>query len=151
MARCGSARSAAGLNRFKDGKFSVINHEQGLPNSVIGHIESDGRGYFWMSSYGGILRASETDLNRCADGEMAEVPFLTYGINDGLPTLECSEGLQSAGGKTADGRLWFPTAKGLVVVDPAGVKINPLPPPVRIEEMRVDDKTIRGRATPPGR
>ncbi len=93
-----------------------------------------------MSSYGGILRASEKDLNRCADGEIAEVPFLTYGINDGLPTLECSEGLQSAGGKTADGRLWFPTAKGLVAVDPAGVKINPLPPPVRIEEMRVDDK-----------
>ena len=146
-----------GLDRFKDGKFSVINREQGLPNGVIGHIESDGRGYFWMSSYGGILRASEKDLNRCADGEIAEVPFLTYGINDGLPTLECSEGLQSAGGKTADGRLWFPTAKGLVAVDPAGVKINPLPPPVRIEEMRVDDKKFAdGNAAgplkiPPGR
>ena len=131
-----------GLDRFKDGKFSVINGEQGLPNGVIGHIESDGRGYFWMSSYGGILRASETDLNRCADGKLAEVPFLTYGINDGLPTLECSEGSQSAGGKTADGRLWFPTAKGLVVVDPAGASLNPRPPPVRIEEMRVDDKKI---------
>jgi signal transduction histidine kinase/ligand-binding sensor domain-containing protein len=129
-----------GLNRLKDGKFSVINHEQGMPNGVIGHIEADGRGFFWMSSYGGILRASEKDLNRCADGETAEVSFLNYGINDGLPTLECSEGLQSAGGKTADGRLWFPTAKGLVVVDPAGVRINPLPPPVRIEEVRVDDK-----------
>jgi hypothetical protein len=88
-----------GLNRFKDGKFSVINREQGLPNGVIGHIESDGRGFFWMSSYGGILRANETDLNRCADGKLAEVSFLTYGINDGLPTLECSEGLQSAGAK----------------------------------------------------
>ena len=129
-----------GLNRFKDGKFSVINHEQGLPNGVIGHVESDGRGNFWMSSYGGILRANETDLNRCADGKLAGVSFLTYGINDGLPTLECSEGLQSAGGKTADGRLWFPTAKGLVVVDPAGASLNPLPPPVRIEEMRLDDK-----------
>jgi signal transduction histidine kinase/ligand-binding sensor domain-containing protein len=129
-----------GLNRFKEGKFAVINREQGLPNAVIGHIESDGRGYLWMSSYGGILRASEKDLNRCADGEIGEVPFLTYGINDGLPTLECSEGLQSAGGKTADGRLWFATAKGLVVVDPAGVKTNPRPPPVRIEEMRVDDR-----------
>jgi signal transduction histidine kinase len=129
-----------GLNRFKDGKFSVISRDQGLPNNVIGHIESDGRGFFWMSSYGGILRASEKDLNRGADGELAEVAFLNYGINDGLPTLECSEGLQSAGGKTADGRLWFPTAKGLVVVDPAGARINPLPPPVRIEEMRVDDK-----------
>ena len=130
----------SGLNRFKNGKFSVVNREQGLPNGVIGHIESDGRGFFWMSSYAGILRASEKDLNRCADGELAGVSFLTYGINDGLPTLECSEGLQSAGGKTADGRLWFPTAKGLVVVDPAGARINSLPPPVRIEAMRVDDK-----------
>ena len=139
-----------GLDRFKNGKFSVINREQGLPNGVIGHIESDGRGFLWMSSYAGILRASEKDLNGCADGGIAEVPFLNYGINDGLPTLECSEGLQSAGGKTADGRLWFPTAKGLVAVDPAGVRINPLPPRVRIEEMRVDDKKLR-TATPPGR
>ena len=129
-----------GLNRFKNGKFSVVNHQQGLPSGVIGHIEADGRGYFWMSSYGGILRAKEMDLNQCADGNLARVSFLTYGINDGLPTLECSEGLQSAGGKTVDGRLWFPTAKGLVAVDPGGAKINPLPPPVRIEAMRVDDK-----------
>ncbi len=129
-----------GLDRFKDGKFSMINREQGLPNGVIGHIEADGRGFLWMSSYGGILRASEKDLNRCADGEITNVPFLTYGINEGMPTLECSEGLQSAGCKTADGRLWFATAKGLVAVDPAGVKLNPLPPPVRIEEMLVDDK-----------
>jgi signal transduction histidine kinase/ligand-binding sensor domain-containing protein len=130
----------SGLDRFKNGKFFVVNHEQGLPNGVIGHIEADGRGFFWMSSYGGILRAGEKDLNRCADGEIAEVPFLAYGINDGLPTLECSEGLQSAGCKTADGRLWFPTAKGLISVDPTGIKINPLPPPVRIEEMRVDGR-----------
>jgi signal transduction histidine kinase/ligand-binding sensor domain-containing protein len=129
-----------GLDRFKDGRFSVVSSAQGLPNSVIGHIESDGLGYFWMSSFDGILRASEQDLNRCADRKLAEVPFLTYGINDGLPTIECSEGSQSAGGKTADGRLLFPTAKGLVAVDPGGVKINPLPPPVRIEAMLVDGK-----------
>ena len=94
-----------------------------------------------MSSYGGILRASEKDLNRCADGEIAEVPFLTYGINDGLPTLECSEGLQSAGGKTADGRLWFPTAKGLVAVDPAR-RQNSIRCRRRSgsKQMRVDDK-----------
>ena len=146
-----------GLNRFKNETFSAVNQGQGLPNGVIGHIEADGRGFFWMSSFGGILRASENDLNRCADGEIAEVSFLNYGINDGLPTLECSEGLQSAGGKTADGRLWFPTAKGLVVVDPAGASINPLPPPVRIEQMLVDDKKFADGNTagplkiPPGR
>lgn len=146
-----------GLDRFKDGKFSVINRNQGLPNGIIGHIETDGRGFLWMSSYAGILRASEKDLDRCAEGKLTEVSFLTYGVNDGLPTIECSEGLQSAGGKTADGRLWFPTAKGLVVVDPAGARINPLPPPVRIEEMLVDEKKFadgdaRGPLkVPPGR
>jgi signal transduction histidine kinase/ligand-binding sensor domain-containing protein len=146
-----------GLNRLKDGTFSVLNRKQGLPNGVIGHIESDGRGFLWMSSYAGILRASEEDLNRCADGGIVEVPFLTWGINDGLPTLQCSEGLQSAGCKTTDGRLWFPTAKGLVAMDPAGIKLNPLSPSVRIEAMRVDDKEFAdGNDTgplkvPPGR
>jgi signal transduction histidine kinase/ligand-binding sensor domain-containing protein len=146
-----------GLNRFADGKFSVVSSKKGLPNDIIGHIESDGRGFLWMSSYGGILRASENDLNRCANGEIEEAPFLTYGINDGLPTLECSEGLQSGGGKSVDGRLWFPTAKGLVAVDPARVETNSLPPPVRVEEMRVDEKKFaddragRQLKIPPGR
>lgn len=146
-----------GLNRLKNGKFSAITRAQGLPNGVIGHIESDDLGYFWMGSYGGILRVSERDLNRCADGEIAQAQFLTYGINDGLPTLECSEGLQPAGGKLTDGRILFSTAKGLVAVDPRGVHINPQPPPVHIEELRVDDKRFadgneaRPLRIPPGR
>ena len=146
-----------GLCRMKDGHFSVINRSQGLPNDIIGDIESDGRGYLWMSSYSGIIRASESDLNLCADGKLAGVPCLTYGINDGLPTLQCSEGLQPAGCKTADGRLWFATAKGLVAVDPAAVRTNTLPPPVRIETLSIDDEllvlqNVRGPLkVPPGR
>jgi len=129
-----------GLDRFKDGHFSVINSKQGLPNNVICDIEVDTNGFFWMSSYGGIIRVSETELNYCADGQIRQLHCLTYGINDGLPTLECSEGLQPAGCQTADGTLWFPTAKGLISVDPANVIMNPLLPPVVIEEMRVDDQ-----------
>ncbi len=52
-----------GLCRFKQGHFAVINREQGLPNSVIGDIEEDGRGYFWMSSHGGIIRVSQAELD----------------------------------------------------------------------------------------
>jgi signal transduction histidine kinase/ligand-binding sensor domain-containing protein len=146
-----------GICRFKQGHFAVINREQGLPNSVIGDIEEDGRGFFWMSSHGGIIRASQAELNRCADGKTNEVHCLTYGINDGLPTLECSEGLQPAGCRTADGRLWFPTSKGLVSVDPQNVEKNSLPPPVVIEAVRVDDRLVGEGSTaaplkiPPGR
>ena len=137
-----------GLGRLKAGKFSAIDSAQGLPNSVIGHIEDDGHGFFWMSSHGGIIRASKTALNDCADGKMKTVSFLTYGINDGLPTIECSEGLQPAGCKTADGRLWFPTSQGLVVVNPNEVRINYLPPPMALEELFVDGRLVTNLAPP---
>jgi ligand-binding sensor domain-containing protein/signal transduction histidine kinase len=128
-----------GLNRFRDGHFSVVNSREGLPNNIIGDIETDTHGYFWMSSYGGILRVSRVELNQCADHRTSRINCLVYGIDDGLPTLECSEGLQPAGCRTGDGRLWFPTAKGLVSIDPANVTTNSLPPPVVIEAMLVDD------------
>jgi signal transduction histidine kinase/ligand-binding sensor domain-containing protein len=147
-----------GLDRFKDGRFSVINMQKGLPNDVVCDIELDDRGFIWMSSYGGIIRVSQTELNQCADGKVNSVHCLVYGIDDGLPTLQCSEGLQPAGCRTTDGRLWFPTARGLVSVDPASVTINPLPPPIVIEEMRVDGRTFAKGPTmekpikiPPGR
>jgi signal transduction histidine kinase len=53
--------------------------------------------------------------------------------------MECSGGFQPSGCQSRDGRLWFPTVKGLTVLDPAKVRINPLPPPVVIEEALVDE------------
>jgi ligand-binding sensor domain-containing protein/signal transduction histidine kinase len=144
-----------GVCRWRDGKFSVISRAQGLPNTVIGDIEDDGQGFFWMSSHAGIIRASKAELNACADGKIKSVKCLTYGINDGLPTIECSESLQPAGCKTPDGRLWFPTSKGLVVVNPSEVRINHLPPPMALEELLVDGEVLTNTASPlkipPGR
>jgi signal transduction histidine kinase/ligand-binding sensor domain-containing protein len=131
-----------GLSRLKNGLFTSVGMEKGLPNSVICHIEDDGLGNFWMSSYGGILRVAKGELEACADGKLSKVHCLVYGEGDGLPTLECSGGLQPAGCRSKDGRLWFPTSKGMAVVDPGNVTTNLLPPPVVIEEFRVDGRLI---------
>lgn len=130
-----------GLCRFKDGRFSTISSQHGLPNNVICHIADDGQGNFWISSYGGIFRASIRDLNDCANGSIKTVFCFTYGRMDGLGTLECSGGFEPSGCRTPDGRLWFPTTKGLAVIDPANVRLNPLAPPTLIEEVTVDGKT----------
>jgi len=150
--------AGGGLVRLKDERFVVINAQKGLPATVICHIEDDRRGYFWMSSHSGILRVGKDELNRCADGELNSISCLTYGKGDGLPTLECSGGLQPAGCRTADGRLWFPTTKGLVAVNPTDVKRNQLRPPVVIEEVLVDGQPVSPGNTkgallriPPGR
>lgn len=150
--------AGGGLNRYKNGRFAAISTQHGLPDPVICHIEEDERGHLWMSSHGGIIRVSKAELNRCADGETNQVNCHAYGRGDGMPTLECSGGLQPAGCRTADGRLWFTTTKGLVAVNPAEVKRNPLPPPVVIEAMLVDGQPAIWGGTnraplriPPGR
>lgn len=147
-----------GLNRFKDGRFTAIGTEQGLPNGFIAHIEDDGMGFFWMSSHNGIFRVARAGLNAVADGSAQDVLFRTYGLSDGLPTLKCSSGLQAAGCKTADGRLWFTTSRGLVAVTPANVRTNLLPPPIVVEQVFLDEKPLvfTNNATvplriPPGR
>jgi signal transduction histidine kinase/ligand-binding sensor domain-containing protein len=140
-----------GLCRLKAGSFATIGKKQGLSDNVICDIEDDGHGYLWMSSYNGIIRVSKAELNRCADGITNFVQCLTYGMSDGMPTLECSGGLQPAGCKTADGRLWFGTSRGLVVINPLDVKTNTLPPPVVIEKLLVDGESSTGEVAPGSR
>lgn len=131
-----------GLNRLKDGRFAVINAQHGLPNNVICNIQDDGVGNFWLSTYGGIVRVSRADLDRCADGQTSSVQCAVFDTGDGMPTLECTGGFQPAGCKTADGRLWFPTTKGMVVIDPRNIKQNLHPPRVVIEEVWAKDRLV---------
>jgi len=136
-----------GLDRYEEGHFSPIGANQGLPNSFICAIEQDDRGNFWISSHGGIFRIQKTELNQCADGQSAVVHPLVYGTGDGMPTLECSGGFQPASCLTSDGRVWFPTSKGLVGIDPSDIKVNQLPPPVLIEKMLVDGQPVSGSSS----
>src|SRR6185437_5046863 len=132
----------SGLDRFKDGKFSKVTTAAGLPNNFICAIEDDGQGNFWISSHNGVARISKKSLNDCADGKSSSIACLTYGEGDGLPSVECSGGLQPAAGKLADGRICFATSKGLVVVDPSDTKVNQLAPPVVLEEIIVNGRLI---------
>jgi signal transduction histidine kinase/ligand-binding sensor domain-containing protein len=139
-----------GLGRFKQGKFAGITEAQGLPSSVISHIVDDGAGNLWISSNHGIFRVSKAELNRCADHKTASVRCLTYGKAEGLATLTCSGGFCPGAAKTPEGLLWFPTTKGLAVIDPANVSTNSIAPSIVIEEFMVDGKPQEVRTQPPG-
>lgn len=141
-----------GLNRMHENRFSAITTRQGLPSDAICYIADDLAGNLILSTHRGIARASKADLNRYADGASKTVAFQVFDRDDGLPTIEFSGGMRSAGTRAPDGRIWFPSNKGLVGVDPRGIHINPFAPPVIIESMEVDgSNVISGRESKPTR
>ncbi len=135
-----------GLVRWRQGKFAAVRPEQGLPTGIISHLVDDGAGNLWMGSHRGILRASKLDLERCANGEIKAVHCLSYGRAEGLASENCSGGFQPGACKTAEGLLWFPTVKGVAIVDPLNVTTNKVAPPVVIEELLVEGERVQQSA-----
>ncbi|HJQ25158.1 MAG TPA: two-component regulator propeller domain-containing protein [Blastocatellia bacterium] len=133
---------SGGLNRFKDGRFVPITARNGLADDGIFQILEDGKGNLWMSGTKGVFAASREQLNAFAEKSIADVSSITYGTADGMESRECTGGGQPAGWRSRDGRLWFPTIKGVAVVDPEHMKTNAEPPPVVIEQVIVDDKPV---------
>jgi len=131
-----------GLLRFADGQFTRFSTDQGLPNEHVCQVREDDQGYLWLGTRGGIVRVLKQELTAFARGQTTAISWFSYGRFDGMPTIECSGGLQPAGWRGRDGRLWFSTVKGAVWVAPDRIPFNPLPPPVHIEGLRVDNQWV---------
>ena len=134
-----------GLNRFRDGRFKVYTAADGLFDRTVSQILEDDRGNFWMSSNRGISRVSKKDLDDFAAGRISTFVSISYGSDDGMKNIECNGGSQPAGWKTRDGKLWFPTMGGVVSIDVKSVQHNLTPPPVIIEQIRINKTAVDGR------
>lgn len=127
-----------GLLHLENGKFTRITSQQGLPDNSITQLLEDEDGNLWGGTYAGIFRASISDIKKLISGEVDEIAFSVHGRFDGLPAQAYSGWFQPSCCNSHDGRLWFTTVKGLVAVNPREVTVNHRPPPVIIEEMRID-------------
>jgi signal transduction histidine kinase/ligand-binding sensor domain-containing protein len=125
----------AGLSRFKDGRFANISVRQGLYNDDIFQILEDDDANLWMNCNTGIWRTSSRQLNEVADAGRKSVESFAYGTADGMLSSE-GVGANLAGWKMRDGSLWFPTTKGIVVIDPR--RRDTEPPRVLIEASTID-------------
>ena len=130
----------SGLGRFKDGRFTRYTTKDGLFDNGVFQILEDDCGWLWMSCNRGIYRVRKQELNDFADGKIKTITSIAYGKSDGMDNVECNGGRWPAGVKARDGKLWFPTMGGVVVIDPATITTNTQPPPVVIEGVRIDNQ-----------
>lgn len=135
----------SGIARFRKGKMQQFTRKQGLPGDFIYAIVQDKSGDYWMDSSRGIFRVSQSEINAVADGTTQQLHCTLFEGEDAVKSNDKGQP-EYFGCRSSDGRIWFPSSKGLIMIDPARVPSNPKPPIVSIDRIR-----INGREYPPDR
>ena len=137
------ATFGGGLNSFRDGRFTHYTESDGLLSDNISDVADDGEA-LWLSTTRGICRVPKQQLRAFSEHEISQLTPINYGVADGLRSAQCAPGYPIPGGgrRTRDGRLWFPTSRGLAVIDPHAREQPGPPPSVALVEMRADDEPV---------
>jgi PAS domain S-box-containing protein len=133
----------AGLSRMDDDKFTTYSTRQGLYDDLTFQILEDDKGNLWLSCNKGIFRVSKKELNDFAAGKIQSVTSVPYGVADGMKSRETDGGVQPAGWKSHDGKLWFPTIQGVVTIDADAMETNNWIPPVHVEQLIAGHTAIK--------
>jgi PAS domain S-box-containing protein len=141
-----------GIVRIRGREIRNISREAGLFDGNICSLVPDDHGNFWADSNRGIFSVSRQELNDFCDGKISHVTCVSY---DGLASIKPSDkyGQEQSACRTLDGRIWFPSARGVVMVS-TNISLNALPPPVHIASVSANGHEIsitNGITIPPGK
>ncbi len=137
------ATFGGGLNAYRDGKFTSFTAKDGLLSDNISGVADDGES-LWLSTTRGVSRISKKQLRAFAERKISTLQPINYGLEDGLRSAQCAPGYPIPGGvrRGSDGRLWFPTSRGLAVIDPKGRRYPPVAPTIHLVEATADGQTV---------
>lgn len=144
-----------GLTSYRDGVFRRYRAADGLLSDNIAHVDDDHEGNLWLSTTRGICRIPKQQLYDFADGKIQRLAPHNYGLPHGLRSTHLAQSNPTGGGgtRTNDGRLWFTSVNGLVMVDPATdleISERPADPIARITGITVDGHSSTSAELPPG-
>jgi PAS domain S-box-containing protein len=134
-----------GMARIKKGVLRNITSASGLYDDRVFAIVPDDYGNFWIDSGRGIFRIARHDLNAFADGEIDQVSCDPFDTRDAVKFNDRAD-QEYSGCKSADGRIWFPSPWGVIMIDPANFVRNSVPPPVYIEDIQIEGKSVTDRS-----
>jgi streptogramin lyase/two-component sensor histidine kinase len=140
-----------GVSRIRNRSIATFNTKTGLPDDVIYQVLEDGPN-LWFSSNRGIFFIPKTSF----DQQSSPLRYTLFNASDGMRSSECNSG--SPGGvRSSDGRIWFPTIRGLAMIDPSRIRQNGIPPPIVLEKLTLGEENAilpddisRNHVLPPG-
>ena len=130
-----------GLSAWNGVRFVTITTREGLAHDWVDQVIEDDLGQLWVATRVGLFRLSVTQLHDFLEGKVRVVTGALIGRDEGLARANFWTEYQPASMKSTDGRLWFCTGSGMVVIDPRQFQKAAAAPLVHIEEVTVDGRT----------
>src|SRR5206468_1883835 len=130
-----------GISRLIDGRLHTYTVREGLFDNTAHTTIEDGSGYVWVSCNKGIFRVPLGEFDDLDRGVIPRLHSDVFQTADGMRSHEANSGTP-ASARTADGRLWFTTVRGVVAIDPRRMPINTAVPPVAVENLTADGRSL---------
>ncbi len=134
--------TSLGLMRIRKEVVQAFTKRAGFYGDAVFAMLDDDDAHVWVSSNRGIARMAWSDIDALDRGTLAQAEPHWYGKNDGMLSQQANGASQTPAWRTRDGRMWFGTADGVVIVDPKHGRMNRMPPPVAIERVLVDGREV---------
>jgi signal transduction histidine kinase/DNA-binding NarL/FixJ family response regulator/streptogramin lyase len=119
-----------------------LGRAQGLPSNSPHTVREDAQNNVWINSNQGIFRISQQNLKAFLAGRVHTLSPLVLGLADGMTELEGNGGVQPAATFDDDGRLWFPSQRGVVRFDPIQMPLRENAPQATIDALESEGKPL---------
>jgi signal transduction histidine kinase/ligand-binding sensor domain-containing protein len=128
-----------GLAFYTDGGFFCYSQKDGLPSDNFnGIIDDPVNGDLWLGSNKGVFRVGQSQLQDFRAGKSKRIFGSSFGLIDGLKSLTISDDGRPSVTRAHDGRLWWTTDDGVVVVDPRNLVLHDKPGKTVIQRIVAD-------------
>lgn len=135
-----------GLAHLVRGKLAVLGRAHGLPCDAVHWMRRDNERNVWLYTECGMVALADSTLAHWVADSSRSVSLLQYLDNtDGVESVAYNGWYTPQTATTSDGRILYATATGIGILDPAILTVRKPPPPVHVEDVIVDGRSM-GRA-----
>jgi signal transduction histidine kinase len=127
-----------GLAVVNGGQVRFLGESQGLTLPHINQLVEDNDHNLWLGTVNGIARLEATNFEAALINPQVHLTPRLFNDASGLSSGSCTWGGSPSSVKLPDGRLVFPTADGVCLIDPATPLLSAPPPTASIRTVEVD-------------
>jgi streptogramin lyase len=128
-----------GLIGWRTGKQQILTTKNGLPCDSINALVWDAVGALWLYTQCGLVEIAGQEIRKWWRNDSATLRMRVFDTFDGAQA-----GLADFQGaaRSNEGKLWFVNSSVLQMIDPLHLPVNTILPPVHVEDVMVNGKTL---------